>query len=190
MLPPKNQPSPVAYDPIVFRLGGAQTKICHELGEEYLKRTLEIVVENKVFFFLPGLLALLPTLRRTDWMTDASAVSFIHSSNEAIGWSFGLLDLQSVGHQGCQTFSFSQEPGAFSVGGFHISGKPSGNPKNTKLMGKRGWCLGSFSRGPGNFGAFVDTPWKFNIAPENGWLEDEFPFGSPYFQGLCLTLGW
>ena len=29
------------------------------------------------------------------------------------------------------------------------------------------------------------TPWKFNIAPENGWLEDEFPFGIPYFQGLC-----
>jgi len=23
------------------------------------------------------------------------------------------------------------------------------------------------------------TPWKFNIAPENGWLEDEFPFGIP-----------
>ena len=31
----------------------------------------------------------------------------------------------------------------------------------------------------------MDTPWKFNIAPENGWLEDEFPFGIPYFQGLC-----
>ena len=29
------------------------------------------------------------------------------------------------------------------------------------------------------------TPWKFNIAPENGWLEDEFPFGKAYFQGLC-----
>ena len=28
-------------------------------------------------------------------------------------------------------------------------------------------------------------PLKFNIAPENGWLEDEFPFGIPYFQGLC-----
>ena len=24
-----------------------------------------------------------------------------------------------------------------------------------------------------------------SIAPENGWLEDEFPFGIPYFQGLC-----
>ena len=23
------------------------------------------------------------------------------------------------------------------------------------------------------------------IAPENGWLEDEFPFGMAYFQGLC-----
>ena len=29
------------------------------------------------------------------------------------------------------------------------------------------------------------TPWKLNIAPENGWLEDEFPFGKTYFQGLC-----
>ena len=27
-------------------------------------------------------------------------------------------------------------------------------------------------------------PWKFNVAPENGWLEDEFPIGIPYFQGL------
>ena len=24
-----------------------------------------------------------------------------------------------------------------------------------------------------------------NIAPENGWLEDEFPFGMAQFQGLC-----
>ena len=24
-----------------------------------------------------------------------------------------------------------------------------------------------------------------NIAPENGWLEDEFPFGMAYFQMLC-----
>jgi len=40
----------------------------------------------------------------------------------------------------------------------------------------------------GGHGGFVfekDTPWKFNIAPENGWLEDEFPFGIPYFQVLC-----
>ena len=22
-----------------------------------------------------------------------------------------------------------------------------------------------------------------NIAPENVWLEDDFPFGKPYFQG-------
>ena len=34
-------------------------------------------------------------------------------------------------------------------------------------------------------GLFATTPWKFNIAPKNGWLEDEFPFGIPYFQGLC-----
>ena len=31
----------------------------------------------------------------------------------------------------------------------------------------------------------ASTPWNFNIAPGNGWLEDEFPFGIPYFQGLC-----
>ena len=24
-----------------------------------------------------------------------------------------------------------------------------------------------------------------NMAPENQWLEDEFPFGKAYFQGLC-----
>ena len=24
-----------------------------------------------------------------------------------------------------------------------------------------------------------------NIAPENGWLEDDFDFGKAYFQGLC-----
>ena len=29
------------------------------------------------------------------------------------------------------------------------------------------------------------TPPKFNIAPENGWLEDVFPIGMTYFQGLC-----
>ena len=28
------------------------------------------------------------------------------------------------------------------------------------------------------------TPPKFNIAPGNQWLEDEFPFGMAYFQGL------
>ena len=26
-----------------------------------------------------------------------------------------------------------------------------------------------------------ENSWKFNIAPENGWLEDEFPFGMAYF---------
>ena len=29
------------------------------------------------------------------------------------------------------------------------------------------------------------TPPKFNLAPEKSWLEDEFPFGMAYFQGLC-----
>ncbi len=26
---------------------------------------------------------------------------------------------------------------------------------------------------------------KFNIAPENGWLEYYFPIGKAYFQVLC-----
>ena len=28
-----------------------------------------------------------------------------------------------------------------------------------------------------------------NIAPENGWLEDWFPFGMAYFRGLCFREG-
>ncbi len=28
-----------------------------------------------------------------------------------------------------------------------------------------------------------DTPLKFNIAPEEWWLEDDFPFGIAYFLG-------
>ena len=30
----------------------------------------------------------------------------------------------------------------------------------------------------------MGTP-ETNIAPENQWLEDVFPFGMAYFQGLC-----
>jgi len=33
------------------------------------------------------------------------------------------------------------------------------------------------------------TPPKFNIAPENGWLEDYFPFGKAYFHGLSQISG-
>ena len=29
------------------------------------------------------------------------------------------------------------------------------------------------------------TPRKFNMAPENRWLEDYFPIGMVTFQGLC-----
>ena len=28
-----------------------------------------------------------------------------------------------------------------------------------------------------------------NIAPENGWLEDYFPFGKRYFQGQTVSFG-
>ena len=35
-----------------------------------------------------------------------------------------------------------------------------------------------------------DTPAKFNIATEKGWLEDEFPFGSkPIFRGYVKFQG-
>ena len=40
-------------------------------------------------------------------------------------------------------------------------------------------------RGPGVFQAIQNTLPETNIAPENGWLEDEFPFGMAQFQGLC-----
>ena len=35
----------------------------------------------------------------------------------------------------------------------------------------------------------VHTPWKFIIAPENGWLEDEFPLGRPIFRGYVKLRG-
>ena len=31
----------------------------------------------------------------------------------------------------------------------------------------------------------IGTLPETNIAPENQWLEDEFPFGMAYFQVLC-----
>ena len=30
---------------------------------------------------------------------------------------------------------------------------------------------------------------KTNIVPENGWLEDNFPFRKAYFQGICSFQG-
>ena len=35
-------------------------------------------------------------------------------------------------------------------------------------------------------GLLEDTLFETNIAPENGWLEYEFPFGMPYFQGRTV----
>ena len=32
--------------------------------------------------------------------------------------------------------------------------------------------------------AYYTLP-ETNLAPENGWLEDYFPFGEAYFQVLC-----
>ena len=34
-----------------------------------------------------------------------------------------------------------------------------------------------------------DTLPETNVAPENGWLEDYFPIGEAYFQGLCQFQG-
>ena len=31
------------------------------------------------------------------------------------------------------------------------------------------------------------TPPTTNIAPENGWFGDYFPFGKPYFQGRAVS---
>ena len=36
-----------------------------------------------------------------------------------------------------------------------------------------------------NGGPGLNTHRKFNIAPENRWLEDYLPFGRVTFQGLC-----
>ena len=35
-----------------------------------------------------------------------------------------------------------------------------------------------------------NTPPKFNIAPEHGWLEDYFAFGKAFFQGRAVKLRW
>lgn len=157
--------SPVQWQmTLVFRLGGAQKNSAMNWGIG------NCGWKQRVFL---GLLALLPTLRRT---LDDDLPLLFHlfilsryigtakyregnchhgTSNEAIGWSSCLLDLQPVGQQGCQTFSFSQEPGAFSVG-VSTSQENQRKPEKHKSDGTSGWCLGSFSRwGPGNFGAFV-----------------------------------
>ena len=33
---------------------------------------------------------------------------------------------------------------------------------------------------------FITLP-ETNISPENGWLEDSFPFGKAYFQGRAVS---
>ncbi len=45
-----------------------------------------------------------------------------------------------------------------------------------------GWCSRSLPIIPNHWGFTIP---ETNIAPENGWLEDYFPFGKAYFQGLC-----
>jgi len=43
--------------------------------------------------------------------------------------------------------------------------------------------MGDFVQFPG--GLYGCALSETNIAPENGWLEDKFPFGMAYLQVLC-----
>ena len=53
------------------------------------------------------------------------------------------------------------------------------------LLGQKAYFQGEFAV------TFREgTPPKTNIAPENGWMEDEVPFGMVYFQvSLLLVSG-
>ena len=42
---------------------------------------------------------------------------------------------------------------------------------------------------PAPVGKYPITPWKFNIAPEKWWLEDEFPFGKVTFRAMLNFKG-
>ena len=42
----------------------------------------------------------------------------------------------------------------------------------------------------GGVSIFEDTPPKFNIDPEQWWLEDYFPIGKVTFQGLYMLTFW
>ena len=63
-------------------------------------------------------------------------------------------------------------------GGPRDATSPTFCPKNLPIQGRH--QLNSTL--PNCIGA---TLHETNIAPENGWLEDEFPFGMADFQGLC-----
>ena len=51
---------------------------------------------------------------------------------------------------------------------------------------RKAWILMEAASSPeGMDGSINNTLPETNIAPENGWLEDDFPFRMAYFQGLC-----
>ena len=44
------------------------------------------------------------------------------------------------------------------------------------------------SKPPQDAGSWLSLP-ETNMAPENGWLENEFPLGGPIFRGELLVSG-
>ena len=54
---------------------------------------------------------------------------------------------------------------------------------------KRGMFeISSPSKPPQDAGSWLTLP-ETNMAPENGWLENEFPLGGPIFRGELLVSG-
>ena len=61
----------------------------------------------------------------------------------------------------------------------------------TLLPGHISWAFGPVAQGPKKMihqnktskNAGITLP-ETNLAPENGWLEYQFPFGMAYFQGI------
>ncbi len=69
---------------------------------------------------------------------------------------------------------------------------PTTHASNRAAVLRQWSCLRSHVENLPPVIAAKKTGWKglytlpeTNIAPENGWLEDEFTFGKAYFQGLC-----
>ena len=62
-------------------------------------------------------------------------------------------------------------------------------PASGRDVGVEMWLAAKMARGEGTDDSETNKkstkPGRFSIGPENGWLEDEFPFGKAYFQGLC-----
>ena len=75
----------------------------------------------------------------------------------------------------CLGKSFRESPNPYLSG----SGKfPWKVPSMMRMRNQKG------NEGEDPSGSSNTLP-ETNIAPENGWLEDAFPFGMAYFQVLC-----